>query len=150
MDERPEEGRAPAVGDLVIVPYPEARERYGCPARAGLLLEDRRSAAKVFFAEADRTLWLERRRIEVVTADEVAPDPLVALLHRAARRAAAEHIEIHERRGPGGVFHLYVPGADLELLVAIHDLAGPGLRALRLEPAGLRHARLVLELDAAG
>lgn len=150
MADGAEAGKAPAIGDLVIVPYPEARERYGCPARAGLLLEDRRSSVKVFFAEVDRTLWLERRKIETVTPQDVAPDPLVARLHRVARLVEAEHIEIHERRGAGGVFHLFIPGADLDRLLAVRELAGPGLSALRVEPAGMRHARLVLVLEAGG
>ena len=68
---------APRIGDLVIVPYPEARERYGCPAEAGLLLEDRRSSVKVFFAEPDCTLWLDRGRVQRVAPGDLDLHPLV-------------------------------------------------------------------------
>lgn len=132
---------APRIGDLVIVPYPEARANYGCPAEAGLLLEDRRSSVKVCFAEPDCTLWLDLRKTERVDADDLAVHPLVDTLHRVARLVGAEEVEIHERTPERDEARLSIAGADLDLLRAVKETAGVGLVSLRIEAGSMRHAR---------
>ena len=146
-DERPEPPAAPEIGDLVIVPYPAVRERYGCPAEAGLLLEDRRRSVKVFFPGPDQTLWLDRSRIQRVTGGDLPVDPLLACLHRVARLVGAEELEMHERTPERGEFRFHTAGADIDLLETVREIAGPALRTLRIEPGGMRFVRLSLVLD---
>lgn len=138
---------APRIGDLVIVPYPEARERYGCPAEAGLLLEDRRSSVKVFFAEPDCTLWLERRRVERVVPGDLEVHPLVATLHAVARLVDADEVEVHERTADRVEARFSFAGADLALLRAVEEAVGPDLVTLRVEAGSMRYARLTLVLQ---
>ena len=137
---------APRIGDLVIVPYPEARERYGCPAEAGLLLEDRRSSVKVFFAEPDCTLWLDRHKVRRVLPDELEVHPLVGTAHAVARLLDAEEVTVHERTPERVEVRFSFAGADLALLEAVEAAAGPGLVSLRVEAGSMRHVRLDLVL----
>ena len=131
-------------GEIAIVPYPRVREQLGCGEEGGLVLEDRRSVVKVWFAGIDRSFWIERDRLEVVPCDRLRLHPLVERLHRIARLVGAEEIDFYDEKDGVGVFHVFSRGTDLDALLRVRDLLGEDLRHLRLDPGSVRRTRLTL------
>jgi hypothetical protein len=134
----------PRAGEIAVIPYPRIRAQLGCGEEAGILLEDRRSVVKVYFAGMDRSYWVDRDRIEVIPAERLSLAPLIDLLHRVARLVGAVQIDFYDERDGVGMFHIFARGLDLDALLAVRDLLGPRLRHLRIDPGSIRKTRLTL------
>jgi hypothetical protein len=143
IDEGPEAADVRA-GEIAVVPYPRVREQIGCGEEGGLVLEDRRSVVKVWFAGIDRSFWIERERLEVVPGDRLPLHPLVERLHRIARLVGAEEIDFYDEKDGVGVFHVYSRGIDLDVLLQVRALLGADLQHLRVDPGSIRRTRLTL------
>jgi hypothetical protein len=145
----PDPDDAIRVGDIAIVPYPEARARLGCAAQAGLLIEDRRSVVQLWFPGEDRSHWIPREQVEGVALGRLPVHPRVEVLHRVARALAAEWIEIgDEEAEEPDVFQVHFPGASLEALVQVRDALADEIVSFRVEPGSMRRVRLRLRLRA--
>ena len=132
------------VGDLVVIPVPRVREQVGCGERVGIVLEERRRAAKVLFPEIDRAFWLERGSLLSIPEGRLPAALLALRLHRVARAVGAVEIEIYDREGDADVFHVFTRGTDLDALLAIREGLGADFRRLDLDPGGVRRARITL------
>ena len=137
---------APAVGDLVIVPVPEARARIGCDAEVGLALEDRRHVIKVFFPGMDRVFWLERDALQAVPDGRLPTDDTVSRLHRTAQRVQADQIEFYDGEDDQSLIYVFSRGVHATDVDAVRALWGDALRTLRVVPANMRVLRLELTL----
>ena len=136
----------PLVGDLVIVPYPSARERLGCGAEVGLALEDRRHVMKVYFPEMDRVFWLEHEQLESVPLGRLPADRVVERLHQTAQHANADQIEFYDGDDREGVVYVFSRGLEVDGLEAVRGLWDEDLVRLRIVPANMRLMRLELTL----
>jgi hypothetical protein len=137
-------GEGPGVGDVVVIPYATVREQLGCGAEAGLLMEDRRSAVRVWFPTMDRTFWLERGRLAVVPPGRLRLHPAVDRLHRAARHVGADLIEHHDQAAGVGHFHVFCGAQEVDALQALRRELGDDLVRIRVEPGNMRRLRLSL------
>ena len=137
---------APLVGDLVIVPYPAARERIGCGAEVGLALEDRRHVIKVYFPEMNRVFWLERDQLESVAPGRLPADPIIERLHETAQHTKADLVEFFDGDEREGVVYVFSRGLDTDDIASVRALWGEDLVRLRIMPANMRLMRLELTL----
>jgi hypothetical protein len=137
------------VGDIGIVPYPDARAQLGCEAEPGLVVEDRRSVLLLWFPSKARSHWVPREQIEAVPLGRLAAHPRVDQLHRIARALDAEWIEVGDDDADDpDVFLVHVPGADLEDLVRVQREFEGDLETFRVEPGTMRRVQLRLRFSA--
>lgn len=136
----------PLVGDLVIVPYPSARERLGCGTEVGLALEDRRHVMKVYFPEMDRAFWLEREQLESVPLGRLPTERVVERLHRTAQQVDADQIEFYDGDDRQGVVYVFSRGLESGDVDAVRTLWAEDLVRLRIVPANMRLMRVELTL----
>lgn len=136
----------PDVGDLVIVPYPSARERIGCGTEVGLALEDRRHVLKVFFPEMARMFWLERAQLESVPLGRLPAHATIERLHQTAQHAHADLIEFYDGDDREGLVYVFSRGVDVGDVEAVRALWSDDLRQFRIVPANMRNVRLELSL----
>ena len=140
----PPDDEGPAVGDLAILPVPRVRAQIGCGERVGIVLEDRRNVVKVFFPEIDRAFWIDRAQVASVAEGRLETDPLALALHRICRRLAAVAVEIYDREGDAGVFHVYTRGTTLDAVLAVRDELGADFRRAGIDPGGVRRTRITV------
>jgi hypothetical protein len=136
-------------GDLVIVPFPRAREQIGCGEEVGLVLEDRRHVLKVWLPEMGRIFWLERRVLERVEAGRLVVDPWVERLHRVGRLVHLDLIDLQDGTPDQGVVHVYSRGMRFEDALEARRILGDAVRSLWIEPANMRRVRLRIEMHGA-
>ena len=134
---------APVVGDVTIVPYKRVREALGCPADAGLLMEDRRNVARVWFPSMDRTFWLSHEHLDAIPEDRLPLHPLVRRLHRIGRLVDAVYIEIQDDdEGIAGEYLVYATALTPEMIRGVEAEVGEHLDLLRIEGGSSRRVRL--------
>lgn len=139
----------PKIGDLVIVPYPQARERLGLGPEVGLQLDDRRNVVQVYFPASDRTLWVAREQVESVALDRLPAHPLVRRLHRLARHLETERIEIGDDDAEeSDVCFVSFTGASIEDLMRWRKELGSDVLSFRIEPGSMHRARIRLRFAA--
>ncbi|MCB9828449.1 MAG: hypothetical protein H6806_01625 [Planctomycetes bacterium] len=136
-------------GDLVIIPYANAREQIGCGEEVGWVLEDRRHVLKVLLPEMGRVFWLERGVLERVEAGRLATDPLVERLHRLARLVNVDLVDLQDGTLEAGIVHLYSRGMRWEQAEEARAILGDAIQALWIEPANMRRLRLRIEMRGA-
>ncbi len=144
MNQNDESPAVPEVGDVTIIPYPAVRERVGCPAEAGLLMEDRRHVARVHFPGIDRTFWLDRGHLEAVALERLPVHPLVERLHRIARRIDAVLIEVQHDDGSVVDVHVFTPALTFEDLEYMRALLGEELLEMGIEAGSVRRVKIRL------
>lgn len=139
----------PRVGELVIVPYPEARERLGLGPEVGLAIDDRRSVVQVRFPLSDRTLWIPREHLEAVAPSRLPAHPLLRRVHGLAMALAAERIEFgdDDEQEPDVVFVSF-PGAPLAALERLAAGLGTDAVSVRVEPGSMHRVRLRVRFAA--
>jgi hypothetical protein len=138
------DGEGPAVGDVVVIPYPRIRAQVGCGERAGVVLERRRGTVKAFFPDIDRAFWLDKSRVLSIAEDRLPLHPLARRLHRICRALRASLVEVYDREGDADVFHVFTRGTDLDSLTSVRDSLGPDFRSLTVDPGGVKKARVTL------
>ena len=137
--------------DLVVCADGEHARAFGLAGRAGIVVETRKSDARVLYLDPDRSVWLPRPSLRLASRDERERTPL-ALAADLIRELSAHALEASASASASASSEAYLRlviahgSITLDLLQAIRGRLKERIRGWALRPAGLHRMESVIEI----
>lgn len=135
-----------AVGDLVVCASRSYRAQIELDLDVGLFLCDRRRDGQVMFPGPGRTIWVPKRYLRAVPADDpriVPPPAWLVVVNRAMRLLDAIDVKIEDDESNQLEVRIGCPGLDAALLARLEELLGRAARGLRIRPGSMSRVLVV-------
>lgn len=137
------------IADVVVCRDGEHARAFGVAGRVGIVVETRKSDARVTFLSPERSIWLPHASLRQATAGEASASPL-GLAAELMRALPGTALEIDAREAPARPlrFILTHGAVDTLHLDGLRRRFAGRIGGWALRPAGLHRIESVIEVAA--